>query len=140
MDYDEKSDRGGLFDRDPVWDVDVDELLEQARGSKRERLDQELDRIREQLDGRDTIHEEIVDELEFRVAVYSDKLRSLYKTSWGKPDEKRLRLKNRIEEFRAQLRRESREHWQDVQELEEVRRDVLRELEEMDDDYLSEFL
>lgn len=140
MDYDEHDIQRGLFNRDQVWDVNVDELLEQARSSKRERLEQELDRIKEQLDGRDTIHEDIVDELEFKVEVYLDNLRSLYKTSWGKPDEKRLRLKNRIEKFQTLLRRELREHWQDIQKLEQERRDVLRELKELDEDYLSEFL
>jgi len=130
----------GLFGNAARWDMDIDKLLEKSRTSEEERLEQELKRIKQQLEGRDDVHNEIVDELEWKIEWYMDRLESLYKTYRGRTDGKRDQLKERIEAFYAALRRERREHWQDRQELEQERREVLRELHEVTDESLSDLL
>ena len=50
-------------------------------------------------------------------------------------------LKDQIEGFYTELRREKRSQWRDRQELEQERREILRELTEIKmDDLLSELL
>lgn len=140
MDDRHYNDGTGLFDNVDRWDGELDELLEQSRMSEEERLEQELDRIKQQLEGRDEVHDEIVDELEWKIEWYTDRLKSLYKTRRGRREGKRDQLKNRIEDFYAALRQERREHWRDRQKLEQERRDLLRELHEVAEKSLSELL
>lgn len=130
----------GLINRLQSWDIDIDELLEESKTSERERLARELEEVEKQLDSRDDIHEEIVDELEWKVDWYTDRLESLYKTGRGLKDDERERLQNRIEAFYVYLREEHRGHWRDRQELEQERREIVRELAELEDDTLSELL
>ena len=92
--------------------------------------------IEEQLERRDEVHEEIVDELESKLDWYKDRLESLYKQSRGRNGE-REQLKQRISSFYRQLREEKQQHWRGRQELEQERRDLLRELNENEE---TEFL
>lgn len=139
--YDYATDAHGVVDQLAGFnDIDINEVLERSQASKKQRLEQELARIREQLEARDTVHEEIVDELEWKIDQYTDRLGSLYARGKGRADGKRERLQDRIVAFYRQLREEQREHWQDKQQLEQERRQVRRELEELDDDALSELL
>lgn len=46
----------------------------------------------------------------------------------------RQRLEERVAEFRQQLRRERRARWENHQKLRRERRDLVRELEEVEDD------
>lgn len=140
MDDRHYDDGTGLFDNIARWDVDIDQLLERSRLSEEERLERELEQINQQLAGRGEVHEEIVDELEWKIEWYTDRLESLYKTGRGRKDGTRDQLKNRIEDFYAALRQERREHWQDRQELEQERREVLRELHEVTDASLSDLV
>lgn len=140
VDYDGGDDEG-LVDRLSAWDdVDIEAVLERSQDAAAQRLEQELKRIDAQLDGRDAVHEEIVDELEWKIERYTDRLESLYKRGSGRRDGTRERLRNRIESFYRELREERREHWQDRQDLAQERRSVLRELEELDEDLLAELL
>lgn len=43
---------------------EIDEFLEQSQEEQRQRLETELERIENQLEQRDKVHEEIIDELE----------------------------------------------------------------------------
>lgn len=140
-DYDYATDENGVLNQLSGFnDVDISAVLERSNASKKERLAQELEQIRDQLDARDTVHEEIVDELEWKIERYTDRLGTLYASGTGRADGKRERLQNRIEEFYQQLRQERRAHWRDRQELEQERREVRRELDELEDESLSELL
>lgn len=122
-----------------AWPGAVDQFLEQSKRQHNERLANELDRIDEQLEERDAIHTEIVDELEWKIERYTDRLEHLYKTGMGKQDGTRERMKDRITSCQQQLREEHRDHWRDRQELERERRDIHRELAGLEND-LSELL
>jgi primosomal protein N' len=127
-------------DRTSSWDESVNRFLEQSQQHHRERLDAELEKINRQLDRRDELHDEIVDALEWKVEWYTDRLDRLYLHGRGKLDGKRQRLQDRIEAFYQELRNEHRQHWRDRQNLEQERREVLRELAEADAELLSELL
>lgn len=120
-----------------AWDgVDVAALLEQAQTQQATWLRRELDRIHDQLEQRDVLHADLVDELEWKLDWYTDRLEELYSRGTGRRDGTRERLQNRIEQFYQELREERRQHWQDRQRLEEERREILRELDEATSDYL----
>jgi len=138
-DYD-YAERDGLVDRLQAWDIDLNEVMEKSQESAEERLVQELERIEQQLEARNEVHDEIVDELEFKVDWYTDRLESLYKMGQGREDGKRERLQNRIEAFYGELREEKQRHWRDRQELEQERRDLLRELAGLEGESLSDML
>jgi hypothetical protein len=140
MDTYEYAEPDGLVDRLRAWDADIDDLLEESQASAEARLAEELERIEEQLEARDAVHEEIVDELEFKVEWYTDRLESLYKIGRGRKEGTRERLQNRIEAFYEELRQEQRQHWQDRQNLEQERRDLLRELAEVENTSVEDLL
>lgn len=122
------------------WDESINRFLEQSQHQHRERLEAELAEINRQLDRRDEIHTEIVDAVEWKVEWYTDRLERLYMQGRGKQDGKRQRLQDRIEAFYQELRNEHRQHWRDRQDLEQERREVLREIAEAADDIVSELL
>jgi len=138
-DYD-YAERDGLVDRLQAWEININDVLEESQESAAERLAKELERIEQQLEARGTVHEEIVDELEFKVEWYTDRLESLYTTGRGRKDGKRERLQNRIEAFYQELRDEHRGHWRDRQKLEQERREIIRELTELGDMSLAELV
>ena len=120
------------------WELDVEEFLEQSQQQERQKLQQELQRIGRQLDRREGLHEETVSELESKVEWYSDRLEQLRNQFSGKHGE-REKLKDRIQAFYTELRREKRNNWRDRQELEQERREILRELTDVKmDDLLSD--
>lgn len=91
-------DPDGFLDHLTDWnDIDINEILEQSEERQKERLTHELERIEQQLDGRGEVHEGIVDELEWKLDWYTDRLDSLYKRGVGKTDGTRERPRNRGE-------------------------------------------
>lgn len=139
-DYDEDRRDDGLIDRLSGRNIDAKHLLEESRLAKKYRLEQELVRIREQLEGREVIHADIVEDQEFRVDLYTKRLEDLYTTGRGMRNGERRRLKDKIESFYQALREEHRQQWRDLQDLEQDRREVLRELEELRDTSLEDLL
>ncbi|EMA39161.1 hypothetical protein [Halobiforma nitratireducens] len=127
-------------DPDTSWTEAVNRFLAASQDQQHARLTAELDRIVEQLDRRDAIHAEIVDDLEWQINRYTDRLEQLYRSRTGKQDDERAHLKDRIDTFRQRLRDEHRSHWRDRQDLEEERRAIRRELAEIEDTDLSEVL
>lgn len=121
------------------WE-NVADLLEQTQAAHTERLEQELAQIKGQLADRDRIHRDVIENLEWRIERYSDRLEHLYTIGKGRTDGTRERVKDRIVSFYRDLRDERRAHWRDRQKLEQERRDVVRELDEVTDDSLSELL
>lgn len=126
------------YDEDPEA-FDVDAFLEASQENERERLEDELAKIDQQLEERDQLHDEIIEELEGKLEWYVERLETLYRRVVGKQDE-REQLKARIEAFYEDLREERRARWRDRQELEMERREVLRALEEVDDDAFIDLL
>lgn len=135
------------YDVEPKWEphessgeLAISELLEQAAVEEQERLERALARIDAQLDAREELFEESVAELEGKLEWYLDRLETLYQRNRGSVDE-RGRLKARIREFYAELRDTKRERWRDTQSLQESRRDLQHEIEELSgEDWLAEFL
>lgn len=136
--YDERPE--GLLDRLDASDFDAAGFLEESQEAERERLEQELRDIEEQLEGRDELHAEIVERLEWKVEWYSDRLGRLYRQHRGQRDGTRERLRDRIERFYTELREEHREHWRDRQDLFSERREIARELSELEEFSIEELL
>lgn len=129
-----------MFEHLESWDFDVEEMLERSEEAAEQRLEDELERVKNQLEERESVHQDIVDELEGKLEWYQDRLESLYTIGTGKRDGTRERLKYRIERFYALIRDEKREFWRDRQDLERERREVMRELEELDEVSIAELL
>lgn len=127
------------FEGTPSQEWDVEELLEDAHGRKRRRLRDELERIDQQLEEREQVHEEAVAKLGSKLEWYKDRLETLYKQHRGKHGT-RDEVKQKIEELYQELRVERRNRWRDRQELEMERREILRELEKLTDDSLEDLL
>jgi trichohyalin len=98
-------------------------------------LERELERIEAQLSERKEIFEEHRTELESKLDWYIERLETAYRQRRDPED-----LKQRIEEFYRLLRQERVKHWRDRQELEQDRRELLRELDKLSDADLSELL
>ena len=73
-----------------------------------------------------------MEELESKLDWYRSRSEQLYRQNSGKTG-KRQQLKQMIEKFHDELRREERQHWRDIQELDQERRKLLGEIDEQDD-------
>ena len=113
-------------------DFGVAHFLEQSQENERQRLKEELERISRQLEERDQIHREVLDELGSKLDWYTGRLEILYKQSRGK-NGKRKKLKTQIKEFYREIREEKQSHWRDRQELEKERRELIRDLDQLED-------
>lgn len=140
VDYPDYSDI--ILDPDPAHpaEFDIESFLEESQRRAIDRLETELDRIDHQLNRRDEIHVEAVEELESKLEWYMDQLEELRRRPTTER-EKRRELKARIREFYSDLRTERRSHWQDLQDLERERRTLRRELAELDEgNLITDFL
>jgi trichohyalin len=118
------------FDYDletPAESFDVEEFLRRSEENAEQRLEEELERIEKQLDDRQQLFEDAKDELESKIELYLERLETAYRTR-GSPEE----LKQLIDEVYQELRREKLKHWRDKQELETERREILREINELE--------
>ena len=121
------------FEGTADWDFDIEKFLEQSQDLERQRLEEELQRIDQQLERREEIQDETVGELESMIEWYKERLIKQYKRNSTKQIEE---LKQSIREFYRELREEHRHSWRDRQQLEQERRNLLRELREIEDDDL----
>lgn len=134
--------------RDYLEDVEVssqvfsvEEFLREEHQEEEERLEKKLDRIEDLLEERREIHSENVEELESKLDWYIERLEELYRGPGSAQDNQKRELKDKIEEFYSELRRERRNQWRDRIELETELRDVEQSLEELkDEDRLWEML
>ena len=115
------------------WELDIEKFLEQSQDLGRQRLEEELQRIDQQLERREEIQDKTVDGLESMIEWYKERLIKQYKRNSTSQIEE---LKQRIREFYRELREEHRHSWRDRQQLEQERRNLLRELREIEDDDL----
>jgi len=109
-------------------DWDLDQFLEENHEHQRQRLETELERIQDQLDRRDEINEEVLDELGSKLDWYLERLEDEYRTPGASNV---AELKSEIKRFYSLIRNEKQQHWKDKQELEKVRRQLLREIDEL---------
>jgi superfamily I DNA/RNA helicase len=110
-------------------DWDLDRFLEENQENQRQRLETELDRIQNQLDRRDEIHEEVLDELGSKLDWYLERLEEEYRAHGSSDVDE---LKSEIKRFYSLIRDEKQQHWNDKQRLERERRELLRELNELE--------
>ena len=108
---------------------DVEEFLERSQRQEQRQIERKLDRVDKLLEEREEIHEEAVSELESKLDWYIERLEDLYRTGLsGDKDE----LKQRIEQFYAELRELERKQWLDTRELELQREEIEKELQDAD--------
>lgn len=112
-------------------------LLDAASERERDRIGEQLKRIDRQLEDREEIHVRNVAELEEELEEAREDLaafttRSFYDEAAAQRE--RERLEERVAELRQQLRRERRARWENHQNLRREKRDLVRELEEVEDD------
>jgi trichohyalin len=112
---------------------DVERFLEESQRRQEQRLEQELERIKKQLEERDRIFEENRSELESKLDWYLERLREEYNSAGPESVDE---LKEKVEEFYQLIRQERVKHWNDKQDLEKEMRALRRELAEMDDSRL----
>ena len=110
-------------------DWDLDRFLEENQENQRQRLETELERIQNQLDRRDEINEEVLDELGSKLDWYLERLENEYRTHGSSNVDE---LKSEIKRFYSLIRDEKQQHWNDKQRLERERRELLRELNELE--------
>jgi len=116
-------------------DFDIEEFLEESQRQQENRLEEELERIERQLEERERIFEQHREDLESKLDWYLERLENAYKRA-GNVEE----LKDTVTEFYELLREERVRHWRDKQELEQERRELLRELNELEDTDLDQLL
>lgn len=126
-------------DRDAsLENLDVEEFFREEQQTERERLEDELENVENLLDERDELHTEAIEELESKLDWYCERLEQVYKRR-GK-QQKRERLKAKIEGIYEGLRREGRQQWRDKIELEMRVTEIERALDEVTNDSLEDFL
>ena len=125
------------YSQELTEDFDIESFLEESHQQQKQRLNQELEKIDEQLERRELIHQEVLNELESKLDWYTEQLDDLRKRSFGKKERKQ-RLKQQIQWFYQEIRKEKQQRWRDRQELEKQRRDLLRELNEIDTDVFEQ--
>lgn len=119
----------------PAEDFDVEEFLRRSEENAEKRLEEELERIEKQLDDREQLFEDAKEELNSKIELYLERLETAYRTR-GSPEE----LKELIDEAYRQLRSEKLKHWRDKQELETERREIMREINELEHSNLDHLL
>jgi len=118
-------------------DWDLDQFLEENQEQQRQRLETELERIQDQLNRRDEINEEVLDELGSKLDWYLQRLEEEYRTR-GKSNVDEL--KSEVKRFYALIRDEKQQHWNDKQRLERERRQLLRDLKEVEEFDIQDLL
>ena len=114
---------------------DVEEFLERSQKREQEQIEKKLDRVDKLLEERERIHEGAVTELESKLDWYIERLEDLYRTGLNEGKDE---LKQRIEQFYAELRELERTQWLDTRGLELQREEIEKELEDADlDDVLD---
>jgi len=131
MDYFDYSEaQPDIFEGTTNWDFDIEEFLERSREEGTQRLEEELQRTDQQLERREEIRIATVDELESKIEWYQERLMNQYKRNSTQQIEE---LKQTIQEFYRELREERHQSWRDQQQLEQERRNLLKELRELED-------
>lgn len=97
---------------EPWNDPAVLTYLEQSQQAERERLNRELAQIDDQLTARETIHDDLITELEWYIDKYESELDRLAPPV-AASTKNREQVTARLRDLRRQLRNERRQLWQD---------------------------
>jgi trichohyalin len=139
MDYFDYSE--DFLESGEAFDLDIKSFLEESQELEQQRLEEELERIDQQLHQREEIYNEATRELESKLEWYIERLQDINKRCFSSNKEEKEHLKKKIEAFYSELRQERKNAWRDKQELEKERRELLRDLEEIDaQDIVEEIL
>lgn len=118
------------FDQTQNWSVEG--LVEDSLEAEKSRLEDSLERIRELLEEREEVRETHLDKLSSKLDWYIQRLETLRRRPGSQP-RREADLKEHIEKFYDEIRKERRVSWRDRQELEAERRELLQELGEAED-------
>ncbi|MDZ7688601.1 MAG: hypothetical protein U5J64_07765 [Halobacteriales archaeon] len=110
---------------------DIERLLQKSQTGERQRLEKKLQEIDRHLEKRRSIHGDIINDLDHRIEEYEEELR-VQKRQFHGPTETD-RLEELLSELKEKRQERRLEHWRDIQELEQERRQLLFELEELED-------
>lgn len=124
---------------EPAEVMNIDEYLDQDTQLKKQRLEAEIHAIDQQIEQREALHEEIADELEFKLDVYEQELEHMESHFRG-GESGREEKRKQIRSLRRQLHDEHRKFWNDVQRLQGQKRKLQRKIQSVEDDKLSEYL
>ncbi|MFP9061717.1 hypothetical protein ACLI4R_14455 [Natrialbaceae archaeon A-chndr2] len=116
-----------------VEEFEIDRFLDRFQDNEIDRLQKKLDRIESQTEERERIHREAVDELETGLDQYIERLHLLYR-QWSSRNRTKP-VKDRITELYQKIRNEKRSSWKDKQKLEQERRALKQEIDEVLDSF-----
>jgi len=114
------------------WDS-IRDFLEQSDAKEKQRLQDELERIEDQIEHREELYQETIHRIKEQIDRYTGTLQTLYNRPFGGNPEAKEAIKETLAELYDDLQREKRQHWQDRQSLEQERREILRQLDELSD-------
>jgi trichohyalin len=115
---------------------EVDSLLEESRRRQENRLHQNLEDIEKQIQERHRVSEKYIEILEKRISVHDNRLDKA--GTVNRPFEQEVLAI--LEDLYESLRGEMREKWRDIQELEQEKREIEKELDELKDAELLDSL
>jgi DNA-binding transcriptional MerR regulator len=136
FDYEAASASG---DAGESWE-DIKELLEGSEQRQKERLAREVLLVGRQLERRDEIHEKSVDGIVLQIEQCVEELRQIYRGPFGGDESASKEVEERLAELYAELRDVYRQRWIDRQGLEGELREIIRRLNEVDDESISELI
>lgn len=110
------------------WD-DVDGFLEQSILNEKQRLEQQLQQIYRQLEERNQIHNQKMDSIESEIRKQTDRLESAERG----PGNNDINIRHRLEELYTQKWEAEQSLWRDKQDLLGEKRNLMRELQELDE-------
>jgi len=120
---------------------DVEDVLESIVAEERERLEQRLERAEARIDDRREVYQHEVDQLQQQISDRESDIKQILSRPFGGNVERRETLEEEVEQLRSDLNTVRRKFWQDIQRLEEEKRDILEQLDELDvEDDWSELL
>jgi hypothetical protein len=118
------------IDSQDSWN-DIEQLLQKSQTGERQRLEKKLQEIDRNLEKRHSIHGDIISDLDHRIEEYEEELRVQKRQLHGPTETDRL--EELISELKERRQEKRLEHWRDIQELEHERRQLLFELEELEE-------
>lgn len=119
---------------------EVQAFLQDSVDEQQQRLEMELERIYEQLDSRREVHEEAVDRIESKISEYVKELNKELNRPFAGREEHRRELREKIGSLYDDLSAARTRFWNDVQRLEREKREVLLQIDEVEDEDLSDLL
>lgn len=119
-------------------DTDLEAILTEARDQERNRIETALEQIDQQLQERNKIHDQTVESFQQALRDERDRLERVSQPST--PADRIQEQRRRIHELEQQLHEQRRAHWRDRESLESERRQLRRNLAELEDTDLLGFL